>query len=168
MNVWHLHADVTFCKYFAISRHEDVPIAALNGGDKQALSPGDIIGCILPRRWQRGSVRCMLTAHCMQANTEGDLLSSVSISASGEAITFGGSGGYVHLWSRKDNPCINIHSAPLALPAVNSSTGTQLHEDESFAALPAYPSQEVALACRSRQMSPAADHEHLWSLLVLL
>ena len=82
----------------------------------------------------------------MQVGTEGDLLNSVSISTSGETIAFGGSGGYIHIWSRQDPPRVNLSSSPLVMPSINAEPSVLLREEDSFANAPTYSSQEVALS----------------------
>ena len=76
-------------------------------------------------------------------NTEGDSLKSAAISLSGEAVAFGGSGGYVHLWSMQDAPRANLSSSRLVMPALHPPVGTPLKEEDSFASAPPYPSHEV-------------------------
>jgi hypothetical protein len=45
-----------------------------------------------------------------QVETAGDSLRCAAISPSGEAIAFGGSGGYLHLWSASHQPRISARS----------------------------------------------------------
>eukprot|EP00775_Hariotina_reticulata_P003367 gene3367-3642_t len=52
-------------------------------------------------------------AETYQVDTGGDSLRCCSISASGDAVAFGGSGGYVHLWSSSPHPRISSHTRPL-------------------------------------------------------
>lgn len=45
-----------------------------------------------------------------QVETAGDSLSCAAMSPSGEALVFGGSGGYTHLWSSSSSPRIVGHN----------------------------------------------------------
>jgi hypothetical protein len=40
----------------------------------------------------------------------GDTMVACSMASTGEALTFGGSGGYVHLWALSNQPRINSYS----------------------------------------------------------
>ena len=46
----------------------------------------------------------------LQVDTAGDSLSCCAMSPSGEALVFGGSGGYTHLWSSSSTPRIVAHN----------------------------------------------------------
>lgn len=78
-----------------------------------------------------------------QVNTEGDLLKTVAISLSGEAIAFGGSGGYIHVWSMHDTPRVNLSSSALSMPLRDAPAAVPLREDDFFAAAATYSSQGV-------------------------
>lgn len=45
-----------------------------------------------------------------QVDTAGDNLTSAALASTGDAIVFGGSGGYVHLWALSGNPRMNAYS----------------------------------------------------------
>ena len=45
-----------------------------------------------------------------QVDLAGDSMVACALSSTGEAIGFGGSGGYVHLWALKHQPCLNVYS----------------------------------------------------------
>ncbi|KAK9796711.1 hypothetical protein WJX73_008700 [Symbiochloris irregularis] len=90
-----------------------------------------------------------------QVSTEGDLLTCIAISTSGEAIAFGGSGGYVHLWSMQDHPRVNLSSSRLVMPAFNPPVATPLREEDSFANAATYPSQEGSLLSEAPEWDAA-------------
>lgn len=50
------------------------------------------------------------TAETYQVETAGDSLRCAALSPSGEAVAFGGSGGYLHLWSASHTPRISARS----------------------------------------------------------
>jgi hypothetical protein len=45
-----------------------------------------------------------------QVDLAGDTMVACSMASTGEALTFGGSGGYVHLWALSHQPRINSYS----------------------------------------------------------
>ena len=90
----------------------------------------------------------------MQVDTEGDLLTSVDFSSSGECLAFGGSGGFVHLWCYNQGPRVNLRSAPLDIPPAVPEPYLSLDEDDSFAAIPPYYPTEVQRAARQQQKPP--------------
>jgi hypothetical protein len=45
-----------------------------------------------------------------QVDMAGDTMVACSMASTGEALTFGGSGGYVHLWALSHQPRINSYS----------------------------------------------------------
>lgn len=57
----------------------------------------------------------MWTCVYTQVDTAGDVLSCAAMSPSGEALLFGGSGGYTHLWSSSTNPRVVAHNRPLVV-----------------------------------------------------
>jgi hypothetical protein len=68
--------------------------------------------CIIPPKHDFGcalhsSLCCRV---CRQVETAGDSLRCAAISPSGEALAFGGSGGYLHLWSASHQPRISARS----------------------------------------------------------
>lgn len=52
----------------------------------------------------------------VQVQAEGDVLTGCAVSTSGEALAFGGSGGYVHLWAASPEPSVNHYSQVRATP----------------------------------------------------
>ena len=69
-------------------------------------------------------------------DTAGDALTCCALAASGEAMAFGGSGGYIHLWSDASSvPRVNVQSSPLEpLPAYPAALPTfSLGENDSLA-----------------------------------
>jgi len=45
-----------------------------------------------------------------QVNCEGDMMTALAISSSGETTAFGTAGGFVHMWSASDTPRVNHYS----------------------------------------------------------
>ena len=72
------------------------------------------------------------------------------MSPSGEALAFGGSGGYVHLWAFNQEPHVNQYHQPLEVPGPPMPS-VSLGEEGSFAAVPQYFTKEVGFppACGS-------------------
>lgn len=68
----------------------------------------------------------------LQVETEGDLLTSVDFSSSGECLAFGGSGGFVHLWGFSAEPRVNLRSNDLELPPLTPQPATSMDEDQPF------------------------------------
>ena len=78
----------------------------------------------------------------MQVETEGDALTTVDFSSSGECLAFGGSGGFVHLWGYNQTPRVNLRSVPVELPPTHLEPSVLLDEGDSFAAIaPLYPAE---------------------------
>ena len=66
----------------------------------------------------------------------GDTMVACSMASTGEALTFGGSGGYVHLWALSHQPCINSYSevcdlscttVVLHMPSINCTCHGSCH-----------------------------------------
>ncbi|KAL4432378.1 hypothetical protein ABPG77_001677 [Micractinium sp. CCAP 211/92] len=72
-----------------------------------------------------------------QVETEGDMLTSVAISSSGECLAFGGSGGYVHLWAPTHDPAVNQIRQALVLPEPHT-TLVSLSEEDPLCLAPTY------------------------------
>ena len=68
----------------------------------------------------------------MKVDTEGDMLTSVDFSSSGECLAFGGSGGFVHLWGFSSEPRANLRSNPIEIPPLTPQPETSMDEDHSF------------------------------------
>ena len=51
-----------------------------------------------------------------QVDTAGDNLTSAALASTGDAIVFGGGGGYVHLWALSGHPRINAQSEVSSIP----------------------------------------------------
>eukprot|EP00208_Stichococcus_sp_RCC1054_P007145 CAMPEP_0206139688 /NCGR_PEP_ID=MMETSP1473-20131121/7013_1 /ASSEMBLY_ACC=CAM_ASM_001109 /TAXON_ID=1461547 /ORGANISM="Stichococcus sp, Strain RCC1054" /LENGTH=1376 /DNA_ID=CAMNT_0053533577 /DNA_START=121 /DNA_END=4251 /DNA_ORIENTATION=- len=68
-----------------------------------------------------------------QVDTAGDSLTSAALASTGDAIVFGGTGGYVHLWALSGHPRMNAYSEPLELPLAMPQPAVQLKERDSFA-----------------------------------
>ncbi len=67
------------------------------------------------------------------------MLACCAVSPSGEALAFGGSGGYVHLWASTQEPSIVGAGAAVPLtppPTAPPRPAVRLQEDDSFAAVP--------------------------------
>ena len=95
----------------------------------------------------------------MQVDTEGDLLTSVDFSSSGECLAFGGSGGFVHLWCYNQGPRVNLRSGPLEIPLAVPEPYLSLDEDDSFAAIPpCYPTEVPRASSRSLPCRHCQSH----------
>ena len=79
----------------------------------------------------------------MKVDTEGDLLTSVDFSSSGECLAFGGSGGFVHLWGFNSEPRANLRSSPIEIPPLVPQPETTMDEDQPFSIPAQLPYTEV-------------------------
>ena len=79
----------------------------------------------------------------MKVDTEGDLLTSVDFSSSGECLAFGGSGGYAHLWGFSSEPRTNLRSSPIEMPPLAPQPETFMDEDQPFSIAAQLPYTEV-------------------------
>ncbi|KAK9820479.1 hypothetical protein WJX72_010776 [[Myrmecia] bisecta] len=80
-----------------------------------------------------------------QVEAEGDAIVSAQISPSGEVMGFGGSGGYVHLWSATAEAHVNTFAQPLEAAVARPQPTVPLQEEDSFAAAPQYISMQGRL-----------------------
>lgn len=87
-----------------------------------------------------------------QVETEGDLLTSVDISSSGECLAFGGSGGFIHLWGFSSEPRTNLRSSELEIPHLTPQPASSMEEDQPFSISAQLYYTEVSI-CRLLQPS---------------
>lgn len=79
----------------------------------------------------------------VKVDTEGDMLTSVDFSTSGECLAFGGSGGFVHLWGFSSEPRVNLRSTPIEMPPLGPQPETSMDEDQPFSTSAQLPYTEV-------------------------
>ncbi|KAG1670195.1 hypothetical protein FOA52_014971 [Chlamydomonas sp. UWO 241] len=73
-----------------------------------------------------------------QVETGGDAINCCAMSDSAQCVAFGGSGGYVHLWTDQDSPTVNAQSEELQLPTLAGAPAVSLTESDSFSAAATY------------------------------
>eukprot|EP00889_Picochlorum_renovo_P008803 jgi/Picre1/35833/NNA_003293.t1 len=69
----------------------------------------------------------------------GDMLAACDISASGDCMVFGGTNGYVHLWSASVEPVVATGVVPEYAHPIDRSVVPYIDEDISFSTAPVYP-----------------------------
>lgn len=90
----------------------------------------------------------------MQVATEGDSLTACHISSSADCIAFGGSGGFLHLWSHTDMPVVNPYSQPLEYPPPRPNHTPLIREGDSLSLVPQY-------YCSGRLLSDVDPNFHI-------
>ena len=68
-----------------------------------------------------------MSAIATQVDLAGDTMVACSMSSTGEALAFGGSGGYVHLWALSHHPSVNAYSQ--VRPAIRKTCSLTNHSD---------------------------------------
>lgn len=69
----------------------------------------------------------------------GDMLAACDISASGDCMVFGGTNGYVHLWSASVEPVVATGAVPEYAQPIDRSTVPYIDEYTSFSTAPVHP-----------------------------
>eukprot|EP00232_Nephroselmis_pyriformis_P020844 CAMPEP_0182864542 /NCGR_PEP_ID=MMETSP0034_2-20130328/7223_1 /TAXON_ID=156128 /ORGANISM="Nephroselmis pyriformis, Strain CCMP717" /LENGTH=596 /DNA_ID=CAMNT_0024996801 /DNA_START=83 /DNA_END=1869 /DNA_ORIENTATION=- len=69
-----------------------------------------------------------------RVDCEGDVLACCDQGAAGEALAFGDTGGYVHLWSAVEAPKVNLYSIPTELAHHPEPPAVPLRQHDGFAA----------------------------------
>jgi PAB-dependent poly(A)-specific ribonuclease subunit 2 len=75
-----------------------------------------------------------------QLEADGDQISSLDVSSSGETVLFGSAAGYLHAWALSgQQPCVNQGSSVLETAPRKQPPAVPLAEDDCFALAAVYP-----------------------------